>query len=184
MRRADLLRHRLEVVARRVHAPSGRELRVGHPRGADRIAPDVEGGALDGHRTGELVHRTLGGSVDPTSPRHQPRDGAGVEDHSTATLGLELEHRVLAPDEDAARSRPTSATTTFASSSAKRSADARPTPDPEPMTTADLPCSNMLTLLRSRRRSRGAARPWDTPAPRCGSHRGDHPPGRPPPPWS
>src|SRR3954470_4096252 len=45
-----------------------------------------------------------------------------------------------------ARSRSTSATTTFAPSSAKRSDVARPTPDPPPMTTIDLPSSCMLML--------------------------------------
>src|SRR4051795_3890495 len=45
-----------------------------------------------------------------------------------------------------ARSRSTSATTTLAPSSAKRSDVARPTPEPPPMTTIDFPSSCMLML--------------------------------------
>ena len=80
----------------------GGEVREGHRRRADRVHPDAERRALDRHRFRELVHTTLGRAVHRAAPTHESGDGAGVDDRATVTLLLELDDRVLAPEEHAA----------------------------------------------------------------------------------
>ena len=85
-----------------VHAAGGHEVGVRHAGRADGVDPDAEGRRLDGDRLGQLVHRALGRAVDRPAPADEPGDRTGVEDDPAVTLLLELDHGVLAAEEDAA----------------------------------------------------------------------------------